>query len=271
MGDGFLHNTFQQYFVDARSPDGKLNYINAHYDMHVFSNDYPDEEYNILERLEGLLADAINARHLLPKAIIILLDDDLLDNLNHYKTGITQPIGMLIEWLANVFHENITDYKKKLPSKSRKFKFPSILWCLIPQHDVYDHYNDYKDKFNRAVTNTVKLFREMDTLDLKTWEPSNKEYFGNGRITPTGLAAYWGAINNAFEVWDRLQMKEKFAQPPMASHHSRKATDFPKKSNYRRRSDSQDYRNFHRERQSSYEKYHWRANNTRFKLPPPRT
>ena len=35
-------------------------------------------------------------------------------------------------------------------SKSRKFKYPTILWTLIPLHYIYDHYNDYKEKFNKT-------------------------------------------------------------------------------------------------------------------------
>ena len=76
----------------------------------------------------------------------------------------------------------------------------------IPTHDVYGHYNEFKTIFNKAVRNTVSLFREMSSLELKTWNPKDITYFSEGRVNAQGLNAYWHAINTAFELWDREVM-----------------------------------------------------------------
>ena len=163
----------------------------AHYDTSGFSTSYNTViPGNILNRIVNLLIQAINTHVLLPKAVIIVLDDDMLDELNHYKSGITRSIGEMIEWIFIQIHRIVTAHKEQLPSKSRKFKYPTILWCLIPCHKVYNHYNEYKSIFNKAIIDTVKLFREMSYLELKAWNPDNLEYFTAGTINPQGFSCY---------------------------------------------------------------------------------
>ena len=124
-------------------------------------------EENLLLNLKRRLTRAINEHILLPKAIVIALDDDLLDYINHYEKGISVALGMALESLTNEFHSIINDYKQKLLSKARKYKYPTIFWMMIPQHTIYDQYNDFKDKFNIAVRKSVRNFREMETLVVK--------------------------------------------------------------------------------------------------------
>ena len=144
LGDVFMAHSYKQFFKNARSPNGNLGYLSAHYDISSFFYSYDDNpQGNVLNRLVNLLIMAIGEETLLPKAIIIVLNDDIMDELNHYTTGITISIGKMIEWLMNQIHNIITRYKEKLPSKSRKFKYPTVLWTLIPLHKMYDQFNDF--------------------------------------------------------------------------------------------------------------------------------
>ena len=111
------------------------------------------------------------------------------------------------EWLANQMHQAVSLHKERLPSKARKFKYPTILWALIPYHDIYGHYNEFKAKYNKVVKHIVSLFREMDTLSLKSWISSELSYFSDGRINSFGLSSYWQSVSDAFKEWDRNQMK----------------------------------------------------------------
>ena len=213
LGESFLATSFDNYYqkpINKRSSNGKhLFYTRAHYDVTGFtkgtmlpSNNYP----NILVRLKNALISGLNEQVLLP----IVLDDDLMDALNHYKEGFSLSIGKLMEWLANEFHDLIAKHKEKLPSKSRKFKYPCILWCKIPLHEIYGEYNEFKGKFNRSLEKMVPLFREMETLEVK-WDDKDLSYFSAGRISPHGLRTYWAAIDKAFENWDKEQMKSTLA------------------------------------------------------------
>ena len=155
----------------------------AHYDIFGFSNPISDGEHlngNIISKLINLFIEAINEQTLLPKAIIVIIDDDIMDELDHYKNGISLAIGRIIEYLAESLHSIINSHKEALPTKAWKFKFPAILWCLIPQHNVYDQFNEFKRKFNKAVDKTAALYREMFTLRLSDWDPRELNYFTEG-------------------------------------------------------------------------------------------
>ena len=284
IGDSFLNTSFQQYFMDVHLPNGKMGYILAHYDyLECYSLlEDIDLEMNVLAKLRNQLVAAINTEVLLPKAIIIVLDDDIMDALNYYDSGITQAIGRIIEWLAGEFHKSVNNHKQSLQSKSHKYKYPAILWMKIPSHTVYDHYNEFKWKFNKCLEKTSDLYREMSTLSLSTWDPRDLQYFSNGSINGHGLATYWQSVDDAFQTWDRLQMKEPLILQHADSNQQR--TDRQQGDNY----NMDDYNTvqgkptargahtyktphnpctWHRERNSNYNKYHWPARDTRYKLP----
>ena len=101
-----------------------MHYIRTHYDNIYFAEpSYSNQlaKWNILSRIVDNFITAIQKHTLLPKAVVIVLDDDIMDNLNHYEKGISQAVGIMLEWLAQELHEVITSHKKALPMKARKF------------------------------------------------------------------------------------------------------------------------------------------------------
>ena len=202
IGDQFMEHSFEEHFQFKFNPN-LTNYVKTHYDVTGFCAASPQ---NILTRIVNSLVKAINEQVILPKAVILVFYDDILDAINHYDSGISYPIGKAIEWLANKIHDTITAHKEQLPNKSRKLKYPAICWSLIPLHDIYGHYNEFKEKFNKAVKRVTKLFGEMFFLELDAWDRHNLEYFAKGWINSHGLGSYWRAISDSFETWDRFHM-----------------------------------------------------------------
>ena len=212
--------------------------------FHLHEMDGPDD--NMLSRVRNALVRGIN-EVLLPKAILIIFDDDLMDAIDHYKSGISYALGKTLEWLANEFHKIINTHKEKLPTKARKFKYPAIIWFKIPYHEVYGHYNGFKTKYNDTLDKICQLYREMFAIkmDKHTWNRTDLSYFQEGQISHVGLTTYWQSICNAFEYWDRKQMKSildaKHAGTPL-----RKGTNSNGDN-----SNERIYKNFHRERLST--------------------
>ena len=248
IADKFMDQSFKQHLISARSEDGKLDYIKAHYNVFGFYDQSNLEELettaeeNLLLNLKRRLSKAINEHILLPKAIIIALHDNLLDYINHYEKGISVALGIALESLTNEFHSIINDYKQKLPSKARKYKYPTIFWVMIPQHIIYDQYNDFKEKFNIAVKKSVKNFREMETLVVKKWDKKETEYFTDGNFSELGFATYWHGINEAFEEWDRNMMRQNVSVSRQNNSNPRIAiaNQLPTQERFQR--------NWHRER-----------------------
>ena len=163
---------------------------------------------NILSRLRNSLVRANNAQILLPKFILVILDDDIMDAIDHYKTSISYGIGQMLEWLINEFHKLVSSHKERLPTKSQKYKYPTFIWVKIPYHEIYGHCNEFKEKFNAALDKACRLFKEMKTIEIdqRTWRHRGLSYFEEGRISNIGLNLYWQSICNSFETWDRQEM-----------------------------------------------------------------
>ena len=260
-----MASSFAQYFQDAVNPCGKVGYLWAHYDVSGFcSTTVKGSLENMAAILRSELVKAINGQVLLPKAIIVVFDDNLMDDINFYKPGFSVVIGRIVEWLFNQYHRIIPAHKEILPSKSRKFKFPTVLWVCIPLHNIYGHYNDFKQKFNRALSTTASLFCKMDTLSLdRDWDESNLSYFAEGCINALGLTMYWSTVDHAFEEWDREQMQLKFNSMivvPNAHSHSAVAIADHKAGFECRKS-------YHHQHSKNTDKFHWKPNQTRFTLP----
>ena len=126
-----MADSYAQHFQNAFGSNGKLGYVKAHYDVSGICNKSISQgNGNIINRVRNAVVKLINDQWLLPKVILLILEGDILEEINHFKPGISGAIGRLLEWLANQLHRVITSHKERLPSKSRKYKYPTILWIL---------------------------------------------------------------------------------------------------------------------------------------------
>ena len=254
IGDEFMTGTYAQYFQNAFGDNGKVGYIRAHYDATAF---YKGDGLNpnYIARIRNAIAYGMNDQVVLPKAIILIFENNLINEINHKKPGISTLMGRLIEWLANQIHRMIVSHKERLPSKARKFKYPTVLWVLLPDHyDQGEQMQEYRNKFNTCVTDTVSLFREMETLKLDI-DDCDRSLMTKNKWNARGLTVYYYALNSAFEVWDKDQMKlmhiKDGASMTSSSWGEQKNKVRFKESSFLRK------------------KYSWNPANTRFKLPKP--
>ena len=206
VGDGFMLDSYTQYFANAFGDSGQTDYIRAHYDASGLFHGKDKLNTSILSRICNAFIKAINDQILFPKAVLIILEQDFITELKHCETGFSTVVGKAIEYISNQFHRIITSHKERLPSKSRKFKFPTVLWTTMPSHYDWRDMNQFRSKFNEAVKITSSLFREFDILELQ-WDDCDRTYFTKGRLNAKGLTVYWQIVNAAFEQWDRNQMK----------------------------------------------------------------
>ena len=133
---------------------------------------------------------------------------------------------------------------------------------LIPNHEVYGHFNDYKDKFNNLIHKSCKLYREMMGIDMdkRTWSKRDLSYFCEGSINHVGLTTYWQSMCNAFKSWDKDQMKTNLFFNKREEH-----TQVPNIGQTKNQNRSK----FHRER--DHPKNTWKKDTLQqFRLPKPK-
>ena len=213
IGDEFVAKSYGPYFQQCYGKDenDRPGYIKTHYDTTGFcsgSLSVQMHHRNVIGRVHNNLIDAINSQVLLPKVIVVVIEDDLLNAVDHFKIGASDALGPCIEWMFKEFHRTIAAYKEKLPTKARKFKYPQILWVAPVFHDGFGNGNYYREKHARLIQKLAEDYREMHVLYLPMWNTQDMHLVAGKKMTANGLSKYWEAVNDSFQSWDKAQMRQ---------------------------------------------------------------
>ena len=221
----------------------------------------------MISGFRNAFVEAVNKEIVLPKAVILVFENDMIKSFDHLCLGISLLSGKCIEWLANQLHRLTVAHKEKLPSKARKFKYPTFLWMQLP-----DHYNwgrktaEARQKFNTCIRNTVSLFKEMETLTVSNWDDCDRRLLTKGKMNSAGLTNYWLGLDKAFQLWDKDQMS---AASKTASNTKGNSVEMQKSSLSQGASCGTKKKtlNHYREDMANSGKFYWKPQNSKFKLP----
>ena len=203
FGDEFVTRSFGEYVQQKDKPlDKKDKYhMSEYYELKGFANSkFLSNDQLMLSRLRNLLITVINKDILLPKAILVVLDDDC----NYEGVEVSVTYYRTLQWLTKEYHRIVLAHKDRLPNKSQKYKYPHIIWIEPPTNTKF-YNNDLRREFSHALQKSVAPFTEMRTLRLKrVWDYDDTNLYDDNshRFTETGLATYWRAVNSTFKFWD---------------------------------------------------------------------
>ena len=116
---------FQKIYESGTQP----GYIKSYYDTTIVcSGDVSRElmENNIISRIYNNNITTVRDQVLLPKAVVIVLEDDLLKATNHYRKGKLKILMPLLNWLASNLFSETDNYNSMLLTKSTRFKYPQF-------------------------------------------------------------------------------------------------------------------------------------------------
>ena len=193
-----------EYF---QSPEADtIFYMRQKYGIKVFNSNSFANTDSVTARIHNNFIDGINKNLIFPKAIVIILDSDLIRSITFDDYGVSDIYSQALKNLMNGIHREILSTKENLPERSLKSEYPTVLWSLVPLHARFPgKWNNKRRKLNNCLENLVKQFPEMKTLKLKKfWEIDDPELFDtkNRKYTALGLQLYWKSIDSAFHHWD---------------------------------------------------------------------
>ena len=244
LGDKFVAESvtvIEKYFGTKKIPARATrfeSYIAESYDIKLFANSSGSNNRSILGRVRNTLAAAMNKHDKMPKYILIVLDDNLIDVVKYTKPGVSEIFGRSLKWLAAEVHEAITDRKEELPKKAKKYLFPQVFWVALPQHKNFDN-NQLRFKFNNCMESVVGQHKEMKMLKIKRrWNYEDNSVNNLGQITPDGQLTYWAGVDEALQFWEtgrkkfNLQEGNKPHKFVEKMHHKFKGTSRAQQNKY---------------------------------------
>ena len=188
--------------------NGEPIYTVTHFELADYSTTrYASSIRNVIGRIISLVAKAITEHHYLPKALVFVLDDNILKQIN-LPNKIKQPeLQFIIHFLVEKINRLLNGYKDKLPSKAKLQWYPHILWIIPPTHKYFSN-NTEREFFSTILEEEVcqDHYPNMCTLCLKkVWDDQDGAAFlsKERRFTPVGYSLYWLAVDAAIQFWNK--------------------------------------------------------------------
>ena len=155
----------------------------------------------MLVRLQNTFALAVNSNISLPKYMLVILDEDLIEFLGYREAGMSQMLGRWIHWLIKELEEVISLRKKQLPVRAQKDAEPCTYWSLAPLHcNFTDKTNETRRKLNFCLESLLKGKPRMRLIKIKEiWDFNDKSLVKNNCIMESGFYTYWRAVDAAFK------------------------------------------------------------------------
>ena len=190
------------YRIHFKKREKSDYFIKQNFEYKTFcGSKYNDSNSNCLSRLQITFASAINKHLLLPKFIIVILDDDLIQYLGFYNQGKVSLYGEWLQWLIDAYTKAVKDKLKFLPVKAKRPNQPMVYWVEVP-NSVHFNKEQYQSRiqFNLTLQSIIRQHANMRTIKLKDdWSMDDSNLVSYSGFSATGFDRYWDAIDKAFK------------------------------------------------------------------------
>ena len=181
-------------------------YCFANFEVKDFSSScYESNIRNTLARLRNNLLWALNKTTVLPKLIVVVLDDDLTKGATGENASYSS-INKTLDWLLKQFERWIAAALDNFPQKAKCPNYLHVLWMAPPTHRYFTESSNKKCiKTADSLSTLVRERKNMSSLHMiKIWDHDDHNAFvyEANRFTTDGLFKYWASIDSAVRFWN---------------------------------------------------------------------
>ena len=131
IGDDFVNDTVGEYL---QADDESRPYLRERYDVKVLCSSSLSLNRMVTARIHNNLINSLHEHPLLPKAIVMVLDGDVIKTIFHENMGIAIIFEQVLKNLIAELHRAILSHKEHMPMPVKKSIYPTILWVQAPLH-----------------------------------------------------------------------------------------------------------------------------------------
>ena len=170
-------------------------FINKNFEVKPYCGSrFASNNTNILSRIENSFARALMENKKLPKYVVVVLDNDLIEYLEYKEFGISGMYEHWLEYLAKNISKMIEDRKAALPLSAIRYEYPLVYWMALPHHKMFED-NAPRHKFNQTLESLMKVYSNMRVAKIKeVWN-----YENNHLTTATGRLISYGQTNTGMQ------------------------------------------------------------------------
>ena len=170
LRDDFGFNSFNKHYFEKMEED---QYMKMQFEVKGFMNDRKQSyDLNTVGRIHNGLVGAIRDKIILPKFIVLVIDNDVIRYVRHKNLEITQgsesAYERILKWLMCQYDRLIKTQKDDyLPKKAKKNPIePMFIWIIPPTNCNFKD-NPERRLFGRALEKAVAFHEHTFALELK--------------------------------------------------------------------------------------------------------
>ena len=237
IGDRFCFDTMAFHLMTMPEEE---SYIRRNFDVGNYSSClFASNDNNILSRLINQLNRAFIENKVLPKLILMIIEDDIIKVLAHrhesQKCRAEPKYSKEVNWLLKETAKAVSIFKDFLPKRAQREKYPHICW-IQPVTNIHFYNNKEREHFGDKLKKFIPLYNNMSTLKLvQVWDIYDRSlYLGpQRRFTHEGKVQYWRAVDKTVRFCDTNILK-KFGQNEGLNSFQKNTGKF-NKQNWRRK------------------------------------
>ena len=143
------------------------------------------------------MAKAIEKRVKLPRSIVVVLDNNLIQFLAYVNIGIAILLGEWFEWLITCFTTLFQSRKDTLPKKAVRADYPQLYLMAPPKHRLLND-NHERRLLLDCMEATVKVFDNVQLIKMVESDYKDDSLVSeDGQFTNFGLTKYWSTVDSA--------------------------------------------------------------------------
>ena len=196
VGDEFVHNSYAEYYFQ-RSQTEFQGYVKDKYEMSGFMATNSPLDRSLVSRIRNNLLTAIREQPVLPRIVVVVLDDNIVNFIEQKNDTSSYTIGKVIHSIMTEHNRLICSQKDYLPNKAKRLNLPQVLWIEAPLHQSFIN-NTLRQKFNTCLQDMARLIPNVSVLSLKkVWDASDVHNYSevSRKLTVHGYKQYWEAVD----------------------------------------------------------------------------
>ena len=136
LGDRFIKQNADVFIKTNKM--NKQNFLFSNFELESYSSDETSSNNpSTLSRMRNLIIRSFGRHNKLPKYIIIVFKDALVQAVNREDFGVLDIYKDILTWLLREYRRSILEIKDKLPKKCTKTDEPHILLLAPTVHKNY--------------------------------------------------------------------------------------------------------------------------------------
>ena len=196
LTDEFRFRSFSEFYFQRPFAEF-TGYTRIKYEVSGFINgEYDALDKNSVSQLNNQLYKAIKEQTYLPRILIIVPDDNLIQFIVSKNDTSPYTFGNIIHWLMMECGRAVKSQKDFLPEKSKHAIYPHFIWIEAPCHlNISPANNQLREKFNNCMRSMVQIVDNTSVLALKKiWNPADESLYCkmSKNFTIHGFKTYLG-------------------------------------------------------------------------------